>query len=63
MFRLSVDAEPRSLSWGLKTRPSAPSEGERQTVLPFGSRLIEGIGDRCALGSPSFAYFSQRKEK
>jgi len=48
---------PRSLSLGLKTRPSAPNEGERQTALSIGSRLTKGIGDRCAPGSPFFASF------
>jgi len=47
----------------IKPRLSAPNEGGRRTVSSFGSRLIVGIGDRCAPGSPFFAYFLWRSKE
>ncbi|WP_288841923.1 hypothetical protein [uncultured Deefgea sp.] len=63
MRRFVVYAVPRSLGWGLKTRPSAPSAEGRQTVLSFGSRQSRASGTDARSGRLSFplSLATQRK--
>ena len=63
MFRLGVDAVPRSSVWGLQKPVQAHRVRSETNDFTVWLTTIEGTAELGALGSPFFAYFLWRRKE